>query len=156
MKRSSKQRLSDRWRRLSPGRRLLIQVLAWVGAGLVCGQLLWLPLQQRLQAGERQLQQAHELALHLQRVATRPSRLSAPGAVLTLARLSARAEAAGLQITGLETRARRVQMDVEGEPVALLQWLHELERDGARLHELQLQGGEELLQGRLALELDDA
>ncbi|MFJ4065509.1 type II secretion system protein GspM [Pseudomonas sp. NPDC089996] len=155
MMRWFKQAWAHQWRLIPGARRGVIMVVLWSLALVVLWQLAWAPGKQRLQQAERAHAQELGLVGYLKSVSTGPSNAQQAVSVLTPAVLNARALAAGLRISGLQTRARQVDVSLEGEPAKLLDWLHALERDGAQLRSLQLQVAGEQLQAQLGLELDE-
>ena len=148
MKRRFEQALARQWQTLPATRRALIRVTLWGVAMLVLWQLAWVP-------GKQRLLQA-ELAGQLQQVASAPVGGRKAVRALTPAALNERALAAGLRVVGLQARATQLDVSLEGQPTAVLSWLHTLERDGAQLRSVQLQVTGAQLQVQLALELDEA
>jgi len=129
----------------------LIAAASWALAFVAAWQLVWLPTQARLYQAEQGLERERELAAYLQRVSRVPATTPALPAALSLARLNERAQAAGLQVTGLETKGQQVEMSLEGPPGPLLAWLQALELDGGRIRTMQLQVVGEHLQARVGL-----
>jgi len=123
---------------------------------LALWQLAWLPGKQRMLQAELAHVQALELAGQLQQVAPAPVGRRDAVRALTPAALNERALAAGLRIIALQARATQLDVSLEGQPAAVLSWLHTLEHDGAQLRSVQLQVTGERLQVQLGLELDEA
>ncbi|MBF8721127.1 type II secretion system protein GspM [Pseudomonas guariconensis] len=148
--------LVRQWRLISGERRRVIVAALWALTLVAAWQLAWEPGQARLQQAGQALAREQALADHLQRVSAGPARMQEAWPVLTPARLSERAQAAGVRITGLETRAQQVDVSFEGSPAVMFAWLHALEREGGRVRDMQLQVMDDQLQARVSLELDEA
>jgi len=156
MKHRFEQALVRQWQTLPATRRALIRATLWGVAMLALWQLAWLPGKQRMLQAELAHVQALELAGQLQQVASAPVGGREAVRALTPAALNERALAAGLRVVGLQARANQLDVSLEGQPTAVLSWLHTLERDGAQLRSVQLQVTGAQLQVQLALELDEA
>ncbi|UBM25045.1 type II secretion system protein M [Pseudomonas sp. p1(2021b)] len=148
--------LVRQWRQIPGERRMTIAIALWALALVALWQLAWVPGQARLQQAEQALAREQALAAHLQRVSAGPARKQEAVQVLTPARLSERAQAAGVRIIGLEARAQQVDVSFEGSPAVMFAWLHALEREGGRVRDMQLQVMDDQLQARVSLELDEA
>ncbi|QXH51202.1 type II secretion system protein M [Pseudomonas fakonensis] len=144
--------LSAQWQGLGAPRRVCLQLSGWLLLAVLTWLWLWQPGQQRMRLAEQALSRELALGRQLLQVTGVPS-LGA-GQVLTPARLSEGATAAGLQIIDLHTREGRIEASLQGAPDALLQWLHGLEQGGARFTSLQLQARDRQLHVRLGLSLD--
>ncbi|HGY9623825.1 type II secretion system protein GspM [Pseudomonas putida] len=147
--------LVRQWREIPDERRMTIVITLWALALVALWQLAWVPGQARLQQAEQALAREQALAAHLQRVSAGPARAQEIVQALTPARLSERAQAAGVRIIGLEIRAQQVEVSLEGSPALVFAWLHSLEREGGRVREMQLQVIGEQLQARVGLELEE-
>jgi len=144
--------LSAQWQGLAAPRRAWLQLSGWLLLAVMTWLWLWQPGQQRMRLAEQALSRELALGRQLLQVTGVPS-LGA-GQVLTPARLSEGATAAGLQIIDLHAREGRIEASLQGPPDALLQWLHGLEQGGARLTDLQLEARDRQLHVRLGLAPD--
>ncbi|MGE7990364.1 type II secretion system protein GspM [Pseudomonas sp. NPDC089554] len=148
-------RLQQAWRQIPPARRVAFKAAAWGLALVVVWQGLWLPGQQHLALAEARLHQQRVLAQHLLRLSGTPAAVQQAGPPLTAARLSERAQAAGLATVDLHSNGQQLTMTVQGAPQTVMGWLQALEREGADLSEIRLQAADDQLQARIGRMLDD-
>ncbi|BBH43847.1 type II secretion system protein GspM [Pseudomonas sp. KU43P] len=143
------QHLREHWERIPYRRRWMLQGAAWAVVLLVLWQWGWLDSRWKLQQAERSLTDEQMLSRQLHSVMASPN----PGRSQPLSpgRLSEHAQAAGLRVVGMDTHEGRVDVQLEGQPDALLHWLHEVEREGTQVGQLQLQRSGNLLQVRLGV-----
>ena len=125
--------------------------VAWLMVLVGLGCFVWLPGQQRLAEAERQVAEVQRLSRQARQLT--PLATTAVERPVSAANLNERAQAAGLRILNVEVQADELSLDLAGEGAALMQWLHDLEWDGARLSTLQLQPEGEALHAHMTLHL---
>ena len=138
------------WRRLSRREQGLLLGLALFIGAVLAYSLIGQPTRQRLHTAERQYQQQRVLAAQLAGAQPARAESAADGRPLSL-RISERASAAGLHVEQMEVDDEGLELTLAGEARAVLQWLAQVEREGATLHGLTLEKREDLLQARLQL-----
>jgi general secretion pathway protein M len=152
MKSSLNSRLIRLWQQCPEQRRIPLLAALLTVAGLVFWQLAWQPGRERLLAAEQRHGREVALAEAILRAAPSASALTYEARVLTPAELSTSIQAAGLELQGLDFKQEQLNLSVQGQPTALLQWLHQVETQGAQFASLSMQVVGPALQARVTLQ----
>ncbi|WP_166358054.1 type II secretion system protein GspM [Pseudomonas akapageensis] len=139
------------WQQWPEQRRTPVLAALLALAVLVFWQSAWQPGRERLLAAELRYGREVALAEEIFRAAPSAAPVHGEALVLTPAELSDSAQAAGLELTGLDFRQEQLNLSVQGQPTALLQWLHQVEFRGGRFSSLSLQPDGPSLQARVTL-----
>ena len=143
--------MAERWRQLGGRERAM---LALLGVFLIVATLIkgvWQPTQQRLERAERTYQQHLTLASDMQKARpTRQSQLTQPWS----SHLSGSVAAAGLELLQLDKDPRSLRVAISGNGRALLDWLIQTERDGARMQSMVLERQDDQLRASVVWMLD--
>ncbi|MGE7957932.1 type II secretion system protein GspM [Pseudomonas sp. NPDC089530] len=148
-------RYSNRWQQLPARDRLALRLLGLFLAATLFWTLLWSPQHQALQQAERQYQEALQLQTDLLKLPSSSNTRSPQADNRTLAGLiTTSTAAADLTIARMDSEeSGRLNLTLSGSLQALLQWLDEVENQGANLVSLQLEvDPQAMVQARLAVE----
>lgn len=139
------------WQQWPEQRRTPLLAVLVALAVLIFWQMVWQPGRDRLLAAELRYGREVALAEAIFRAAPSTSPAHDETLALTPAELSDGVQAAGLELMGLDFKQEQLNLSVQGQPTAVLQWLHQIEVRGARFLSLNLQPVEPFLQARVAL-----
>lgn len=137
------------WARQSQRDRRMLSGLGVFLFAVLVFMMVWQPAQQRLIHSERIYQQQRVLAMQVRQA--QPANVRVDANKPLSAQVSASAVAAGLELQQFDVEGDLLRMTVSGDALALLSWLDQTEREGARLQSLVLSKHKKLLQARLVL-----
>ncbi len=123
---------------------ILVALALWLAA--------WQPARERLLLAEQRYVREQALARDVMQAMAGTSRTQEGGQAITPAGLSASAKVAGLQLQGLDLRQEQLNLSVQGQPEAVLLWLHQVEVLGGRFASLSLQMVEASMQAHMTLQ----
>ncbi|MFP3515873.1 type II secretion system protein GspM [Pseudomonas sp. SIMBA_077] len=144
-----KARLRERWRQLPRRDRQLCGVLA-VFLGVVLGfYCVWQPAQQRLAKAQALYAKRVVQAAEVQRA--QPAQTAKVHTQPLSSRLSKSAENAGLNVQQFEMDTQMLRITLSGNALAVLEWLHRIEQEGAQLANLTLEKNDQALAAQLQI-----